>query len=97
MSPLAWCADDAVVAATEPWVVDDLPGFEGEPCINPVPATSAAVRVADDADAGMLTFDIRGTSQQQAEAALAAAEAAASAEGGTVAGDVEVVEFDAGL
>lgn len=104
-------ADDAAIAAVEPWMVDDLPGFEGEPCVNPVPATTSGVRVADEggagaADAGgMLTFDIRGTSQQQAEAALAAAEAAAAAaaggpdgsgEGGA-AGDVEVVDFDAGL
>lgn len=72
------------------WTISDLPGFEAEAPVNPVPADTAPLPLptpapttgsADAAGTGtgvglglgaMLSFDIRTTSQQAAQAALAA-------------------------
>lgn len=61
------------------WIINDLPGYENKPCINPVPLDSApreepsassSNTVGPSTSNSMLSFDIRNTSQSTAEAAL---------------------------
>jgi len=72
--PASRCPADT--PASGPWVISDLPGFEAEEPVNPVPLTAAPA--GEEALAGVMAFDIRTTSQQAAEAALAGAGTAAS-------------------